>query len=301
MHKRPSFSRYHIYLLLAGMSYSSLSLFSAILTAQHIHLFTQLFYRIAFAIFFSWIVGKVIFHASFSLQKKYVFDITVNAILLLFAFTTFATSIYLGTPIAKAIVLMYSYPLPLIFLSALLLRHIPTRQQIIAIVVSLISLSILLEVWTIENISAVATGDIFALINATCFAGIIVWGRKLRDRVDLVPIELLFFSLLFMLPGLFILGFLFSFLGIMIYTPTIALTLPYTSWLPLAGLGLIGTVCSYMLFYLGIGKVKPIVAGTLLLSEPVWTYIWGILFFGQQVSIWTIVGGIGIFLAVLLT
>lgn len=54
------------------------------------------------------------------------------------------------------------------------------------------------------------------------------------------------------------------------------------------------------LLYTDLSKVKTNIAGFFLLTELVWTTIWGVLLFSQPLSILVMVGILGIITAVLL-
>jgi len=91
-----------------------------------------------------------------------------------------------------------------------------------------------------------------------------------------------------------------NFSGISVLTHHLGLLPHNESWLFLILLGLIGTTCSVGFLYAGISKVKPFIAGILLLMEPVGASLLGYFLFGQTLSLWGILGMTGILFSVLL-
>jgi len=207
---------------------------------------------------------------------------------------------FLGSPIAKAVALNYAYPIAVVFLTYVLFKDLPNKKNLLAIFLSLISIPLLLEIWKIKNISEISKGDFLAWLNSFFYGGMIVWGTKIRKETRLNPFTSLFYSLLLAILWLFILGFVLSLMNIDLYVPTIRINMKTVSWLTLMGLGLFGTVAPLSLIYFGATKLKPYVISVLLLTEPVWVYLFGLILFGQQLSFWAILGVIGILISILL-
>ncbi len=292
--------KYHFFLLLAGVCYSSLSLFSALLTGQEVTAFTQILWRAAFGCLTSAIVLTVIFKERLSIRKNDLKYLFINSLILVGGFSTFILSIYLKTPIAKAVALVYVYPLSLVPLSYILFKEKPTAKQLSAIVLSLISLVLLLEVWKIKNLTEITLGEILAFVNSIFSSLIIIFGKIIRTKTKLQPSKTITYSMFFLIPLLWIVGFVLNVIGIPILKPEFSLNFNWPSWLGLFGLGFFGTTLAMTFLYLGLSKIKTTVVGVLLLTEPVWVYIWGLLIFSQTMSLWGILGMLGIIASVLL-
>lgn len=292
--------KYHFYLLASGVCYSSLSLFSALLSGQKIDPFTQILYRAAFGAAGSSLVLLVVFRQSLRISRRELKYLLLNALLLVGGFSTFITSIYLGTPVAKAIALVYAYPLSIVPLSFIFLRDKPTGKQLAALGLSLISVMLLLEVWTIKNPAEISSGEILAFANSIFYSGIVIYGRIMRTRTDLHPTKTVTYSLLFLIPLLFLLGSILNTVGLPILKPVLNFNYSWENWAGLFGLGFFGTTLAMTFLYLGLGKIKPLVAGVLLLTEPLWVTIWGFLIFGQGLGLYGILGILGILASVLL-
>ena len=289
--------RYHLYVLLAGMVWSTLGLFTQLLTDAQVDLFSQVFWRLVIGTIGS-VVLALIFKQKMAKTKKEWHLVIINAVIFLLAYTTFPISIYLGTPIAKAIVLVYAYPLTIVPLSYWILGDKVTRRNLLAIGTTLISLAIIFEVWTLENMK-ISTGEIMALFNSLCASAVVVWGAKIRRETKMGSAAMMANSFILSIPMLFGLGWLMNLMGINLFVPTITVNWGVVWWW-LLGLGLLATVAPVGLLYAGSRHVKPNVSGVLMATEPVWTYLWGWLFFGQTLAWTTIIGGVGILLSVLL-
>lgn len=158
-------SKYHIFILLAAISYSSLSVISTLLTNQHVDAFTQ----IAFRAFFSAIIlGMIreIYREKLILGKRELVYVIINSFIFTGAFTTFGLAIYLGSPIARVVALANAYPFTIIILSYILFHEIPSKKNWVAVILSFCSVLVLLEVWRIKHLDQFYIGDIFAFANS---------------------------------------------------------------------------------------------------------------------------------------
>jgi len=292
--------RFHALIFLAGLSYSFLAVFTAALSKQGIDAYNQVFWRLTIASIIVFFVGKYVFKQKMIIDVKQFKYILVNSLLFVFGFSTFAASVYLGTPIAKAIALNYSYPITVVFLAYIFFKDKPNLKNIIAIFISILSVGLLLEVWKIQNVSEIHLGDLLAWINSFLYGSIIVWGTKIRKDTKLNPFVMLFYTLLTAIPGLLVLGTITRYFNLSFFNYSLRLNFSTISWFSLAGLCMMGTVLPYILIYSSVTKLKPLVTSILLLSEPLFVYLFGILFFNQYLSFWGLLGMLGIMVSVVL-
>lgn len=291
--------KYHIAVLTAGICFSTISLFAALLSSQNISPFLQIFFRCFFGALFAGLFA-ILLVKRISLTRKDLFYIFINAVIFLFGYTTFIVSIYLKTPIAKAVALNYSYPLMVVFLSYLIFSDIPTRKQIMVIILSLISAALILEVWKISDIAQLKLGELMALGNSFIYGTLIVYAKYLKQKLHINPTFTVSITLVLVMPLLILSGGMLSMVGITSLQPVWPTSLSMQSWFLLILFGLLSTALPFPLMYFGMGKLKPVVASILLMSEPVFVYFLGFLFFGQTLSVWGLLGLIGIITAVLL-
>ena len=292
--------KYHLLVLSAGISWSTLAIFSKYASNFTIDPFSQVFWRMVIGLIASFLLASVLIRKEIKFDKRATKYLFINGVFYVLGFTTFAASIFLGAQLAKAIALNYTYPLAVIILSYLIFRDVPTKKNILAVILSFISIVVLMELWTVKNLTQIGAGDLFAWLNSFAYAGVIVWGTKIRKGLKLNPLIILIGSYLFALPLLVILGIILLFFNIPLFNPVFNTGFSLYGWLTLLGLGTVSSVLPFSLLYFGSSHLKSFTTSLLLLSEVVCVYLAGVFLFGQQMSIWGIVGMIGIAISVLL-
>ena len=290
----------HFLVLTAALSYSSLSIIYVLLNQQKIDAFNLVFYRFFFPIAITLIIAFFFFRKTLKLKRKEFYYLLVNAALLTLGIISYALSVYMGTPIAKAIILTYSYPLTIVLVSYILLREFPRPKQLLAITLSFISVLILFEFWKIKSLWEIRTGDLLAILNSLVYGSDIVWVTKMRRDTNINPITAVIYNFIIGTFLLFFVAFLLTFFGLRVFIPAVKTNFSILVWILLVVLGLTGTVIPQLSVYFASKKLKPHVTSVLLLTEPVWVIIFGWLIFGQSLSIWGIIGAIGIIFSVLL-
>jgi drug/metabolite transporter (DMT)-like permease len=294
-------TKYYSYLLLllAGFFFSFLAVFSEFATRLGIDGLNQIIWRQLFALIVSGIAAFFIFKQKPSIsfkEYKYVF---INGLLFAGATATFTLGIYLGSPIAKAVALNYAYPLVVIIASFIFFKEKPSFRAWIATVISFISVAFILEIWTIQNFFSLNTGDLLELLNSLFYGLIIVWGKKMTNDTKLHPLKSIFYSNTIAVPLVFFLGmFISTGLNISsIGTSIKILTIP--QFLTVLALSLF-MILPIALIYKASIKAKAHVVSIFLLTELIWVYILGLLLFSQSLSIFGVLGMIGIIVSILL-
>ena len=292
--------KYHLLVLSAGISWSTLAIFSKYASDLRIDPFNQVFWRLLIGFITALLIAVVFFRKEIKFNQKIIKYLLLNGFLFVFGFTTFAASIYLGSPIAKAVALNYSYPLAVVILAYFIFKDLPTVKNIFAVFLSLISIAVLMELWTVSDLTKISLGDFLAWLNSFAFAGVIVWGTKIKKDLKLNPFTILFGSWFFAIPLLMLLGATLQLLNIPLFNPSFRLNFSLYEWTSLIGLGTVSSVLPISLMYFGAARLKSFTTSLLLLSEPVCVYLAGVFLFGQQMSVWGILGIIGITISVLL-
>ncbi len=293
--------KYHFSVLLAGISWSTLAIFTKYSVQENIPSFSQVFWRLVIGAFSSLFIAVIIFKQKpFITNKRSLVYLLVNGLFFFLGFTTFAGAIYLGSPIAKAIALNYSYPIAVVLLSYMVFKHKPSMKNIVSIILSLISVALLMELWRVKSIAQINIGDLIAWLNSFAFAAIIVWGTKIKKDIKIGQFLVLayswFFSLLFFIPF----GLVMKIFEIPLFQFNAQINFSVNAWLLLIGLGTISSTVPLSLMYYGSSKLKPLATSILLLSEVVCVYLAGFALFGQELSLYGILGMIGIIISVLL-
>lgn len=296
--------KYHLVVLAAGFCYSTYAVFAKLLALRGVDIFNQIFWRSLFASLFGLVLAVVL--GKMTLAKVVKIDarqgkyILINTLIYLGSSATFIGSVVFGTPVAKATILSYAYPLTVVAASWLLLRELPKPKNWLAIFLSLASLAILLEFWTIKNLSSLSGSDLLALGTSFFFGVGIVWLTKIRKESGLNSFQTMFHTMALALPIVLVFALIFQPLFAISILPVRTYFSP-SSWLIFAAFGLVATTLPMAFIQIGGAKLKAYVSSVLLLAEPVGTYALGVLLFGQQLSPWAILGAIGISISVLLT
>jgi drug/metabolite transporter (DMT)-like permease len=233
------------------------------------------------------------------LPIRYLVVLTLNGLLILAGLSTYIGSIALGTPTAKAVLLVYSYPIFTAFLSTALLRERLKTHNWLALLLGLAGVAIIMEFWNVRGLEQLHAGDMLAISNGFFYAAIIVMGRYTRLGERLYPLVVTSWSFAFGLCW-FVLFFNFWIHLISPIQFTLGLDWSLLTWFHVLGLSFIGTTLPYLLLYSGLKQVKAFIASLLLLTEPITVFVLGALTLGEQIHMWQVIGGICILSATLL-
>lgn len=199
------------------------------------------------------------------------------------------TSLYFGTPVAVAALLLYTQPIWTVLFGKLILDEAITKRKAIAILVSLLGVYILLNPREVES-KISFWGAVPSLIAGIFLALWVVWGRRSSIRNVHCVITTLgwsFFSALWLMLIWVVLSFLIHNNELLRFS----IDFPTSYWIYMALFGLIGGVIPSLLFYRGLGEVQASIAGILLLIEPVSASFIALLLFEQPIDMETIFGG----------
>ncbi|MDX1921066.1 MAG: DMT family transporter [Candidatus Caenarcaniphilales bacterium] len=287
-------------LLLAALCYTSLVVANKWLNDHEVLAFEQIFWRVLISIIFAGL-GVILFEKkNFQITQLELKYFAINAFLFLGGFSTFTLGITLGTPIAKAVALNYAYPLVIVIVNFLIFKEIPSLKHFVSIALSLLSVALVVEIWKTGSWNQFQIGELVALSNGIFYGTMIVFGKLVQQVTKGSLYRSLFYSQLFMLPLFVGLGFLLQASGQDILKPHLNLNLGGMNWIVLGLSSLSGGLMPLALIYFGVSKIKPYIASLLLLTEPVWVYFCGLIFFEQQLSWPSLAGILGIILSVLL-
>ncbi|MGA2916596.1 MAG: DMT family transporter [Sedimentisphaerales bacterium] len=286
---------------LSGISFGTIPIFSALLREQNISVAFQVFFRLSVTaiilIPFMWYFKGY----KLGVTKRHLTIFATNGLLIFGAFFTYISSIALGTPAAKAVLLTYIYPVFAVFLGMIFLKEGVSVSRLPCITLAMIGVAMVMELWSVENITKIRTGEILAIGNSFFYACIIVLGRYVgRECKDLHPLSTIFFSFVFALLWLAFVTFILQFTSLQILffslTDLHRAALPY-----LIGIGVLSTAIPYLLLYYGLRKIEAMTASLLLLLEPISVIIMSKAILDEPIKLWQIIGGICILLAVVVS
>ncbi len=299
----------YISAILGGLSFGTIPIFSANLRDLGASSLEQSILRL----FFGSIAGLVIIllfllinakmvrqSMKFSGQRGYMLQGLILAIMIIL----YLSSIALGTPAGEAALLIQVHPFVTVLLAWILFKEKITKSKIAALCFALGGLIILVHPWDVESFLSSIVGDTLALLLGVLYAGYIMvnrWNNKNVENISfLISVSwILIWTFLMGLPFLFIMKLFnlppeivnFSFENI--FTPQILL------------MGILLAVISglfpYGFIMISSRYLEASRASILLLSEPIGAMILGYIFLGEPITLWYILGGIALLVAVIIT
>ena len=182
------------------------------------------------------------------------------------------------TTAANAILLQYTAPIWVAFLSPFLLREPTSRIDWIAVVVTFCGMGL----FFIDDVATTArTGDLLAIIAGIFFALCIMALRKGRDGT----------AMRMVLYG--------NIIAALVCAPfLIGNSLPAEDILPLITLGVGQLGLGYIFFAKGIARVTAVEGALIPVLEPILNPLWVALAIGELPSYWSVVGGLVVLTAV---
>lgn len=285
--------------LLSGVFFATIPVFSAFLHRFEVSSFQQAFFRFLisiallalFFLFFKGLNIAVVKRSDLPVFLAYGFFLAM-------AYFTYLSSISLGTPVGKAVFLTYTQPLFVMILGRLFLGERITGAKLVASFLSVAGAALILQVWTIGAFSDFFLGDFLAILNGFFYASFIITGRHIRKENSYGHISTTFWSFVL---GLACLVPIWAFARVL--TPDVSLVgfslrLPATGWFLLFCLAVFSTLLPYFFLNSGLRRVSASRAGVLLLIEPVVVVLLGVIFFNEFLGFWQMAGGALILLSV---
>ncbi len=289
-------------ILLSGIFFGTIPIFSAFLHKLEVSSFQQAFLRLAISI--AIILCIILLFKKLKELELRKIDLPVflaYGFFLSMAFFTYLSSISLGTPVIKAVFLTYTQPLFIILFGKLILKESITRIKSIAAVLSVAGAALILQIWTIDSSSYKPfVGDILAILNGFFYASYIITGRYVRKEKKYNYIATAFWSfvlgLVWLMPGWLLIGFITVDKNVAGFS----LVLPSIAWIFLFGFALFSTVLPYILLNKGLKEVDASQAGVMLLVEPISVVLMGVLILQETLNYWQIIGGFLILFSVVI-
>jgi drug/metabolite transporter (DMT)-like permease len=184
------------------------------------------------------------------------------------------------TTAANAIVLQYTAPIYVIIFSGIILKEKVRFIDVISIIIAF--LGIILFFFD-ELTTGGLFGNILALMSGVTFAFLVIFLRMQKNANPLISIVI----------GNIITVIICSFFMFTAMPSSI-------SWVYLIILGVFQIGLSYVLFVIAIKKVTALQGIMIPLIEPVLNPIWVFLFYGEVPGMWSIIGCIIVFVAVVI-
>jgi drug/metabolite transporter (DMT)-like permease len=240
----------------------------------------------------------IIFSLDIKLQKTYL----LQGFLLSTMLIAYLSSISIGTPIGEVALLVQIHPIITLLLARIFVREQINVQKILALLIALLGLVILTQPWEKTFFLSSVIGDLLAISIGIQFAIYLLigkWSMKYRVQTSsIVSIAwVLCWSLLVGLPILFVLALM------PLPQEIVAFSLTSLLSLTVLVLGLIlmvfGSLISYGLIMVSNRfRIESYLTSILLLGEPIAPIIFGALILGEPITIWYLIGGSTLILAI---
>jgi DME family drug/metabolite transporter len=279
--------------VLSGFSFGTLPVFITWLSQRGIGAWVQVAARLS--------VSALILGAALALaapaslrigNRRRVGLLLTNGALMLTAFTAYVLSISLGTPAAKAVLLVYLYPIFVALAGPRLLGERLTRRRLASTALGVVGAAVIVGFWDVQALGRVQSGDLLALLTGIAYAGVVVLGRIGSTRERLPSPVLTFWSFVAALAWLLVGGLaVVATLG----APDLLLALPAETdprmVRDLMGLAVFGTAVPYGLLFAALGRTEAGTASILMLVEPVSVFLMSAAFLHQPIRWWHLAGG----------
>lgn len=279
--------------VLSGVSFGTLPVFITWLSARGIGAWVQVAVRLS--------VSAAILGAALALTAPASLRIATwrrlrlllaNGALMLTAFTAYVLSISLGTPAAKAVLLVYLYPIFVALAGPKLLGETLTRRKLLSTALGVLGAAVTVGFWDVGSLGRVEPGDLLALLTGAAYGGVVILGRIGSTRERLSSPVLTFWSFVAAL------GWLLAGACVVVVwlgAPDLLLALPAETdprmVRDLLGLAVFGTAVPYGLLFAALGRTEASTASVLMLVEPVSVFAMSAAFLHQPIRWWHLAGG----------
>jgi len=275
------------YIVLATLGFSFILVFSTALKDLGMSSLEQLLFRLSFGltILAVFILGKRRFRR---IQRKEVsFFAAMGVVYSLFTLSGLSALAF-GTPITVVSALVYTQPIFTAVISKLTGKEKVTATKVGVILVGF-SGAFLVSGLQITNLQLGL--DIIFPVLAGFFYALYLWlKRQATSNTDYAPYQVLFYTFLFAVPSIMIIGVILQ--KVSTNRLFVGITTPDTLQLGLLLLfAVFCTILPYgLLNYVKVEEVSPTTEGLLLLGDPLLHSLWAILFFKQYVTVTQYVG-----------
>ncbi|HHW02380.1 MAG TPA: DMT family transporter [Thermoanaerobacterales bacterium] len=232
------------------------------------------FFRMFFGALFILIASRAA-GVSLSLERQDVSKFLIYGLITSFHFLFYIGSV-MYTTIAHSLSLVYTAPIMITVLTAVLLKEKIPAYKYIGIIIVILGIIILAGFEPVLTRSMIL-GDIMALISALCLALYSVAGRKERNNYPLLK----YVFWVYFLSAIFLLFWAL---------PHFALPGTFKQWGALLLLGLLPTTLGHTLYNAGIRYIHPTYANLISTQEVTGGVVLGLLILGEVPSKNSIIG-----------
>jgi len=298
----------HLAVLLAGLAFGTVPIFSVFLRNSHVSSIEQSFIRLILGSLAG--IGFILIHAkrnrisfqksqTLSVQKTYV----AQGLLLATSLNCYLASLVVGTPVGETSLLANMHPIVTLILAWIFLQESFDKKKIVSLLFALCGLIFITEPWDWTSFLSSIIGDILALLAGISYAVYIIIGKiSVPKRNDIAPS----LSLGWVLIWGFIMWLPFLFATQLASFPSEISSfdlLTYTSIQNVIwglGLGILGNIVPFGLIMFSTSRLESSKISIMLLIEPIGVIVLGAIILQEEITLWYIIGGFFLILAIIL-
>jgi len=280
----------------AGVLFGTAAIFIRFL--QNLDTFCIAFWRLIIACLILVIVLIVLKKSfNFNVVRKNLKELFILSVFLALHFIFFISAVK-DTTILNATVLVNTTPIFSVFVSTFLFNIKPSRLAILGLTISLIGVLVITYAETTvtnanaypESVFPSLKGDLEAVLAALVEAFYLNYGRKTRNKMNVLPTMLPIYMLTATIIGI----------SSIPATNKIS-TLPTAAEmiLPLIGLGILPTAAAHTLYFSSLSNLKSFETATMALLEPIGASVLGIILFQEKPAAIFVFGAVFILLGIL--
>lgn len=275
-------NRSQVCVLLATFGFSFILVFSTVLRDSGMSSLEQLIFRLMFGLVLLAIL--MLFKGKFQIvrRKDASFFVVMGIVYSIFTFLGLSALAF-RTPITVIAALVHTQPIFTAFISQLTGKEKVTKTKVGIILIGVFG-AFLVSGLQLTNLQA--RFDIILPILAGFFYALYLWlKRNATSMVEYAPYQVLFFTLLFAVPSIIVIGAILQNVSPNILL--VGITTPSWSQLGLLMLfAVFSTILPYgLLNYVKVEEMSPTSEGLFLLGDPLLHTLWAILLFNQYVDV----------------
>jgi drug/metabolite transporter (DMT)-like permease len=262
----------------AGVFFGTAAIFIKLL--KNLNAFYIAFWRLIIACVILAIILFVLRKSfNFNIVRKNLKELFILSIFLSLHFIFFISAVK-DTTILNATILVNTTPIFSMFISSFLFNIKPSRLAIVGLTISFIGVCVIAYAETIitdtnaypEGFSPSLKGDLEAVLAALVEAFYLNYGRKMRNRMAILPT---------MFPMYVLTAAIVGVLGIPATNKILTLPTEAETVLPLMGLGILPTAIAHTLYFSSLSNLKSFETATMALLEPIGATVLGIILFHE--------------------
>jgi drug/metabolite transporter (DMT)-like permease len=262
--------------LLSAFGFGLIPIFALYAYRSDINVSTLLFIRFALAtiLFLAYVLIK---YRRINLSLRSLFYLfLLGGVCYTLQSTFYFTAVRYIAP-SLAALLLYTYPITVVFLSCILDRERLTRLTVISIAISFTGVLLILGT-SYGQISGV--GILLALGAALIYSAYIILGNRVIKTIP--PIITSTFVSMFAGMGVLIVS---------LFTENLNFTFRAGAWVPIFGLIIFSTILAILSFFRGIELLGPSKASILSMTEPLFTTISAVILLQDRLTPLQTIGG----------